>query len=88
LGERGKKLEGSLYRVTLNHNGGKIPVKLNEQIGIERVPPEFIETTLTHRIDTDKLRVYLEQQESQQLLTETGEIIAQIMPRGRHIRIS
>jgi hypothetical protein len=88
LGDRGKKLEGNLYRVTLNHNGGKIPVRLNDQIGIDRVPPEFIETTVTQRINTDKLRAYLEQQESQQLLTVTGEIIAQIMPRGRHIRIS
>lgn len=63
-------------------------MRLNEQIGIDRVPPEFIETTVTQRIDTDKLRAYLEQQESQELLTATGEIIAQIMPRGRHIRIS
>ncbi len=88
LGDRGKKLEGSLYRVTLNHNGGKIPVRLNDQIGIDLVPPKFIETTVTQRIDTDKLRAYLEQQESHELLTATGEIIAQIMPRGRHIRIS
>jgi Siphovirus Gp157 len=86
LGDRGKKLEGYLHKVSLVNNGGKLPLEVNKEIDINEIPSEFI--SIVTKIDPEKVREYLESQSANRVITKSGLIIASLLPRGKHLRIS
>ena len=88
LGNKGKKVEGNLYKVSLVTNGGKLPLELNKNISIESIPPAFTTTTEITKLDTDKLREFMTANDVDTITTNSGEIIASLLPRGKHLRIS
>lgn len=88
LGSRGKKIEGNLYRISLCANGGKQSVYINPIAGFEFVPSELVVTTITEKIDTDNLREYFATTGTTKLVDEEGTFIAELLPRGSHLRIT
>jgi hypothetical protein len=88
LGNKGKKVEGNLYKVSLVANGGKLPLDLNKNISIESIPPAFTTTTEITKLDTDKVREFMTANNIDSITTSSGETIASLLPRGKHLRIS
>lgn len=88
LGDRGKKVEGNLYKVSLVNNGGKLPVKINEDLDINDLPEELKVTKTSINLNMEKIREYLEANSDKQLTSENGVVIATLLPRGKHLRIS
>lgn len=88
LGDKGKRVEGNLYKVSLVANGGKLPLELNKEIPIESVPDKFTVTVQTTKFDPDKVRDFMTDNNLDTILTPTGETIATLLPRGKHLRIS
>lgn len=88
LGNKGKKLEGNLYKVSLVTNGGKLPLELNKEVDISQIPAAFTTTTEITKLDTDKLREFMTANEVTTITTSSGEIIASLLTRGKHLRIS
>jgi hypothetical protein len=88
LGNKGKKVEGNLYKVSLVTNGGKLPLELNKEIDISQIPAAFTTTTEITKLDTDKLRKFMTANDIDTITTNSGETIASLLPRGKHLRIS
>jgi hypothetical protein len=88
LGNKGKKVEGNLYKVSLVVNGGKLPLELNKNIAIESIPPAFTTTTEITKLDTDKVREFMTANDIDSITTNSGETIASLGTRGKHLRIS
>jgi Siphovirus Gp157 len=88
LGNKGKKVEGNLYKVSLVANGGKLSLELNKEIEISQIPAAFTTTTEITKLDTDKLREFMTANDVNTITTNSGEIIASLLPRGKHLRIS
>lgn len=88
LGNKGKKVEGNLYKVSLVVNGGKLLLELNKDISIESIPPAFTTTTEITKLDTEKVREFMTANEIDTITISSGETIASLLPRGKHLRIS
>lgn len=88
LGNKGKKVEGNLYKVSLVTNGGKLSLELNKEIEISQIPAAFTTTTEITKLDTDKLREFMTANDVNTITTNSGQIIASLLPRGKHLRIS
>ena len=88
LGNKGKKVEGNLYKVSLVANGGKLSLELNKEIEISQIPSAFTTTTEITKLDTDKLREFMTANDVNTITTNSGQIIASLLPRGKHLRIS
>ena len=88
LGNKGKKVEGNLYKVSLVANGGKLSLELNKEIEISQIPAAFTTTTEITKLDTDKLREFMTANDVNTITTNSGQIIASLLPRGKHLRIS
>ena len=88
LGDRGKKVEGNLYKVSLVNNGGKLPLKVNEDFDIADIPEDFKMTKTSISLNMEKIREYLDASSEKQLTSPNGSIIATLLPRGKHLRIS
>ena len=80
LENRGReKVETPRFTVTICGNGGKLPVKLHEDITPEDLPDQFTRTFIEP--DMQKIREAIQDGDKQALN------IAQILPRGTHLRI-
>lgn len=85
LGDKGKKLEGKLSKVSLCNNGGKPPIWINPELTKpEHFPPEYVE----YRWHLDKTKLADEAIDYGEVRDDNGTLIAKLMPRGKHIRIS
>lgn len=87
LGDKGKKVEGNLYKVSLVANGGKLPLKLNPDLAIDSIPANFTITSEVTKIDTDAIREFMTVNNIDSLSSPSG-IIATLAPRGKHLRIT
>ena len=80
LQNRGKeKLETQRFTVTVNFNGGMLPVILNEGITPENLPDEFVK--IFREPDMSSLRESILEGNDQALR------FGRILPRGTHLRI-
>ncbi len=85
LGDKGKKLEGKLSKVSLCHNGGKPPIWINPELTKpEDFPPEYVE----YRWYLDKTKLADEAIDYGEVRSSNGTLLAKVLPRGKHIRIS
>ena len=87
LGVKGRKLEGTLYKVSLCANGGAQPIYINPIAGYEHVPEDLVQVTMTEKLITDKLREYMIEQNITEFFDGEGQFIAELKPRGSHLRI-
>jgi hypothetical protein len=88
LGVKGKKLEGSLYKVSLVSNGGKQPLYINPLAAVNALDDEFIKEVTTASFDKEKIREHMESEGITELFGEDGIFVAELQPRGKHIKIS
>jgi Siphovirus Gp157 len=90
LGVKGKKLEGSLYKVSLVANGGKQPLYINPLANLNALGDgdAFVKTVVTESFDKDKIREMMVDQGLTELFGEDGVFVAELQPRGKHIKIS
>ncbi len=72
LGDKGKKLEGKLCRITLANNGGSLPIWINQQLAVEKFPIEFV--TSKPILDTEKLKEAAMNSESGEVLDAQGRL--------------
>ncbi len=86
LGERGRKLEGKLSKVSLCNNGGKPQVWINPELKAEEFPPSYMKLVPT--LDTEKLREDAIASNTGEIHDNNGRLIAKLMPRGKHLRFS
>ncbi len=85
LGEKGKKLEGKLCRISLANNGGQLPVWINQQLAVGKFPVEFVISKPI--LDTEKLKEAAMNSETGEVMDAQGKLLAKVMPRGKHVRI-
>ncbi len=92
LGKKGKKLEGRFCKISLCNNGGKQPIWIQENLAVDRCPPIYVKKVLI--LDLEQLKEdainygeVLDDPAGIHFATR-GEIIAKVMPRGKHLRIS
>ncbi len=86
LGERGRKLEGKLSKVSLCNNGGKPQVWINPELKAEEFPPSYVKLVPT--LDTEKLREDAQASDTGEIHDNNGRLIAKLMPRGKHLRLT
>jgi len=86
LGEKGKKLEGMFSKISLCANGGKPSVWINRDLPTLDFPEEYVEFIPT--LNTQKLAEDAIASPEGEILDEKGQLLAKVMPKGRHIRIS
>lgn len=86
LGERGRKLEGKLSRVSLCHNGGKSQVWINPELQLEEFPQTYIKLVPT--LDTERLREDAIASPTGEVHDNNGRLIAKQMPRNKHLRFT
>ncbi|WP_013334865.1 siphovirus Gp157 family protein [Gloeothece verrucosa] len=84
LGDKGKKLEGKLSRISLCINGGKVPVWVNPELSEQDFPEEYLEYMPT----LNKAALVDAAIEAGEIRDQTGRLVAKVMPRGQHLRIS
>ncbi len=84
LGDKGKKLEGRFCKVSLCNNGGKQPIWIKENLAVDRCPPTYIKKIKI--IDLEKVKE--DAINYGEVLDDRDQVIAKILPRGKHIRIS
>jgi hypothetical protein len=84
LGDKGKRLEGKLCQVCLCRNGGKEPIWINSQLGVLDFPDDYIVEIPT--LNTEKLKE--EVLSKGEIFDRQGRLLAKVMPRGHHVRIS
>ncbi|MGB5593649.1 MAG: siphovirus Gp157 family protein, partial [Crocosphaera sp.] len=83
LGDKGKRLEGKLSKVSLCNNGGRPSIWINPELTDEDYPEEYKET----RVHIDRNKIAEDAINYDEVRDEKGTLIAKIMPRGKHIRI-
>jgi hypothetical protein len=88
LGDKGKKVEGNFYKVSLVANGGKLPLSVNKELPIDGVPNSFKTRTEVYKLDQDSIRDYMQTHGTDTVTTADGIPIATLLPRGKHLRIS
>lgn len=86
LGDKGKKLEGKLSKVSLCGNGGKPSVWINREKLTSEFPSEYV--VLIPTLNTQKLIEDALCDPDGQVKDGKGELLAEVLPKGRHIRIS
>ncbi|HAX79044.1 MAG TPA: hypothetical protein DCY88_25275 [Cyanobacteria bacterium UBA11372] len=86
LGERGRKLEGKLSKVSLCNNGGKPQVWINSEIEIEEFPVDYVKRVPT--LDSERLKEDAIASPQGEIRDNNGRLIAKVLPRGRHIRLA
>ena len=80
LQHRGKdKLETGRFTVTVNFNGGVLPIILNDGITVDSLPDEFVK--IYKEPDMSSLR------ESILAGNDQAQMFGKILPRGTHLRI-
>jgi len=80
LQHRGKdKMETGRFTVTVNFNGGMLPIILNEGITVDSLPDEFVK--IYKEPDMSSLRESILAGNDQALM------FGKILPRGTHLRI-
>lgn len=84
LGEAGRKLEGKLSKVSLCSNGGKPPVWVNPELAEADFPTEFLE--YVPRLN--RLALVDATIAAGELRDARGTLIAKVMPKGKHLRLS
>jgi len=84
LGSKGKKLEGKFCKISLANNGGKNPVWINDKLDADRLPEEY--KFLSPSIDKHKLKEDAYKQG--EIFDDKGQLIAKVMPKGKHLRFS
>ncbi|GFE72042.1 siphovirus Gp157 family protein [Chroococcus sp. FPU101] len=83
LGERGKKLEGKLSKVSLCLNGGLPPIWINPNLKEQDFPQEYLEYVPRLK-RTELIDATINLGEIRDL---QGRLIAKVMPRNYHLRI-
>ena len=83
LGDKGKRLEGKLSKVSLCNNGGRPPIWINPEILPENYPDEYQEI----RIHINRNKIAEDAVNYDEVRDEQGTLIAKVMPRGKHLRI-
>lgn len=86
LGERGRKLEGKLSKVSLCNNGGKPQVWINPELKPEEFPPSY--RKLVPTLDTELLREDAVASDTGEIYDSNGRLIAKLIPRGKHLRLT
>ena len=84
LGRKGKKLEGKFCKVSLANNGGKPPVWIDERLNIDRLAEKYIYSA--PQVDKNLLKE--DAHKEGQIFDKKGQLIAQVMPKGKHLRFS
>ncbi|MEA5537051.1 siphovirus Gp157 family protein [Crocosphaera sp. XPORK-15E] len=84
LGTKGKKLEGKLSKVSLCGNGGNPPIWLNPALTEQDFPEEYVE----YRWHLNRHKLTEDAIDYGEVHDNKGTLIAKVMPRGKHIRIS
>lgn len=80
LENRGKhKIETPRFTVSVCNNGGQLPVKLHEDITVERLPEQFVQ--VLQNPDLTSLREAIVSGD------EEAMRFAKVLPRGTHLRI-
>lgn len=82
--KQGNKLEGLYCRISLCNNGGKPPIWVNPDLDLSDFPSDYIVPIPT--LNTDKLKEDVLMQG--EIKDSQGRLIAKVLSRGRHIRIS
>ncbi len=83
LGDKGKRLEGKLSKVSLCNNGGRPPIWINQELLPEDYPEEYQEI----RIHINRNKIAEEAINYDEVRHKKGTLIAKILPRGKHLRI-
>ncbi len=83
LGDKGKRLEGKLSKVSLCNNGGRPPIWINPELLPENYPEEYKEI----RVHINHNKLAEEAINYDEVRNEKGTLIAKVMPRGKHLRI-
>lgn len=83
LGDKGKKLEGKLSKISLCKNGGKTPVWVNPNLTEKDFPEEYVE--YCPHVNRNKL--IEDTINFGEVQDANGTLISKIMPRGQHLRI-
>ncbi|WP_340106915.1 siphovirus Gp157 family protein [Rhodohalobacter sp. 8-1] len=80
LESRGKeKIESPRFTISVCRNGGQLPIRLHEDVTVERLPEQFVQV---HRDpDLNTLRDAIVSGDEQAMR------FAKILPRGTHLRI-
>ena len=84
LGAKGKKLEGKFCKISLVTNGGKPPVWINEKLSLDRFPNKYL--TLKPELNKEQLKE--DALAEGEILDDKGNLIAQVLPKGKHLRLS
>jgi Siphovirus Gp157 len=88
LGAKGKTLQGSLYKVSLASNGGKQPLYINPLAAFNALDEPFLNKKIVTTFNKDKIREYMESERITELFGEDGVFVAELQPRGKHLKIS
>ena len=83
LGDKGKRLEGKLSKVSLCNNGGRPPIWINPELTLEDYPEEYKEI----RFHIDRNKIAEDAINYDEVRDDNGKLIAKVMPRGKHLRI-
>lgn len=84
LTEKGKKLEGKLCKISLCHNGGKPSIWINPKLDVLDFPDDYLVEIPS--LNLDKLKE--EALEKGEIFDNQGQLLAKVMPKGKHLRIS
>lgn len=80
LVKRGKeKVESPRFTISVCKNGGQLPIRLHEDVTVERLPEQFVQ--VMRNPDLTSLREAIVSGDEEAML------FAKILPRGTHLRI-
>ncbi|MDY6940872.1 MAG: siphovirus Gp157 family protein [Cyanobacteriota bacterium] len=85
LGREGRVIRGFYSKVSLCQNGGKPSLWLAPHLKLERVPERYVR--ITRELDEDAIRADLEAG-AESICDTSGLPFAQLLPRGKHLRIT
>ncbi len=83
LGDKGKRLEGTLSKVSICNNGGRPPIWINPKLRPENYPEDYQEI----KVDINRNKIAEDAITYDEVRDEQGTLIAKVMPRGKHLRI-
>ncbi|AFY97100.1 siphovirus Gp157 family protein [Chamaesiphon minutus] len=79
-------IKGREATIKLVKNGGKQPLWTNENIPAKDFPANLVTVQTSYKVCTETIRKQLAESGAKELVIN-GEVLAQLQPRGTHLRI-
>ena len=78
--------KGERFKFTVCNNSNT-PVWKQEDVSPNNIPEEFLHTEVVHHVDWKTIEKLAKESEDGCVYGKNGEVIAKVLPRGKHVRI-